>query len=140
MIRWAHNFIRRRQPPTFFQGLFFNARRVNDHSFVQVYTERRQQNILWRNINRDTNIIAHLFNNANATVPQEGVVNDIEFVNLQGQRVATALTIWDFPDNAFNQALGTEFMVDFIIKIEIENDQEPNSVIMTLVIDYTPVY
>ena len=147
VIRWAHNHILDFNR-TFFQSLFFNVRRINEHSHLQLYvTERRQQQMLWVHINRNPAIITQLFNAATAVVQSDPDVNghEIEFVNADGVMVANAVTCWEAPRDAFlpilgAQSLGAELQVVYIIKIEIVNNPLPNNVIMTVIIDYPPIY
>lgn len=140
-IRWAHNRIRT-EYPTFRQGFFLNAVRVGDHHHVQLYSEDRQLRILGYRLTRNPNLCNILYNEAQTVVNEraEGAGREIEIMDITGQVVSNIIAVNDFPANAFQQSLGTELMIDEVIKIEIHNDQAPNTIIMTLALDYWPIY
>ena len=128
--------------PTFFQGFFVNATRIGATHHVQIYTELRQWRILGYRLRVTHDLGNLLFENAQTAVDQRDADGgrEIEYLNLEGTRVAVVTVVWDFPDNAFQTSLGTELMVEEIYKIEIFNEQGPNTIIMTLAIDYPPIY
>ena len=122
-IRWTHNQIRN-DHPTFFQGFFLNATRVGDNNHVQIYTERRQLRILGYRIRVTPEITNRLYNDAQAAVDQRPADGgrEIEYLTMQGARAAIVTVVWDFPDNAFQNSLGTELMVEDVYRIEIFNE------------------
>ena len=140
-IRWTHNQIRT-EHPTFFQGFFMNATRVGDNRHVQIYTERRQSRILGYRIRITPDITNVLFENAQSAVDQRAADGgrEIEYLNMEGTLVAIVTVVWDFPDDQFQASLGTELMIEEIYRIEIFNEEGPNTVIMTLALDYPPIY
>ena len=121
------------------QSLFWQAQ---PNRFVQLYTERRQQQHISHRLITNPNIYTDIYNNAEAVVNERQNRQDdqMEFLNMQGQRVAFITMYWDFQNDAFNQALGSEFRVLEIVQIEVIRENEPNMIIMTLVLDYPPIY
>ena len=140
-IRWVHTRITT-EHPTFFQGFFLNAARVGENNHVQIYTEGRQLRILGYRLRITPNICNILYRDALRVVTEraEDSSREIEFINMTGTRVATIQHVFDFPDDAFQSSLGTELMIEDVFCIEIINEQGPNSVIMTLTMDYPPIY
>ena len=140
-IRWTHNQIRQ-DHPSFFQGFFLNATRIGNNNHVQIYTERRQLRILGYRIRVNPEITNRLYTDAQAAVNQRTADGgrEIEYLNVQGTRIAIITVVWDFPEDAFQNSLGTELMVDDIYHIEIFNENGPNTIIMTLALDYPPIY
>ena len=139
-IRWTHNRIRNHFP-TFYQGLFLGANRIGPVHNVQFYTERRQHQMLGFRLNRNPFVINDIYRDANAVVQSgEGDRQEIEFINATGQQTAHVLVEWDVPEHAFNQSLGADLRVEMIVKIDIINDGQPNTTIMTLAVDWPPIY
>ena len=140
-IRWTHSRIIERHP-TFFQGFFLNATRVGDTNHVQMYTEDRQLRILGYRLQRDPNICNLLYRDGMRVVTErpEDAGREIEIYNMAGTLVSTIQHVFDFPDDAFQTSLVTELMIEDIFCIEIINEQGPNTVIMTLAMDYPPIY
>ena len=140
-IRWTHNQIRR-EHPTFFQGFFINATRIGATHHVQIYTELRQWRILGYRLRVTHDLGNLLFENAQAAVEQRDADGgrEIEYLNMEGTRIAIVTVVWDFPADAFRTSLGAELLVEEIYKIEIFNEEGPNTIIMTLALDYPPIY
>ena len=140
-IRWVHNNIRNNFR-TFYQGLFLGASRLGPAQHVQFYSERRQHQMLGFRLNRNPFLINDIFRDASAVVDSGNADarHEIDFVNATGQRTGQVLVEWDVGDNAFEQSLGADLRVDRIYKIEIMNPVQPNTIIMTLIVDFPPIY
>ena len=140
-IRWVHTRILT-EYPTYFQGFFLNATRIGENHHVQIYTEDRQLRILGYRLNRDPYICTLLYENAQAVVDnrEDAASREIEFVNPAGTHISTIHHVFDFSNEAFRTSLGTELMVDEVFRTEIFNDQGPNTIIITLALDYPPIY
>ena len=140
-IRWVHNRIIT-EYPTYFQGFFLNATRIGNNHHVQIYTEDRQLRILGYQLRLNPFLCNTLYENAQNVVTNrdEAASREIEFINTTGIHVSTITHVFDFPDIAFRTSLGTELMVDEVFQTEIFNDQGPNTIIMTLALDYPPIY
>ena len=127
---------------TFHQGFFLNAARIGEHQHVQLYSEDRQLRLLGYQLRLNPSLCNTLYTDAQTVVDNRPAKQDveIEIFNLAGQQVSSIIVVNDFPNNAFQQSLGTDLMIDEIIKIEILNEQGPNTIIMTLALDYWPIY
>ena len=137
-IIWVHRYLFNWYS-RFHQSLFFEAR---PNHFVQLYTERRQQQIISRRFHRDQTSYRQIYDLAHAVVSERLDRQDdqMEFLNQEGQRMGHVTIYWEFPSNAFEPGLGTELIVHEIVKIDLVRDNEPNVVIMTLALDYPPIY
>ena len=136
-IIWVH----RRMFYEYFQwpqSLFWE---VQNNQFVQIYTERRQQLILSYRLHRNPGLYRDIFNIANAVVTERIDRQDdqIEFVNRQGERASFVTVFWEYPEDSFHQALGAELVVQEIIHTEITRENDPNAVIITLMVNYPPI-
>ena len=136
-IIWVHRrmFTEYYQWP---QSLFWE---VQDNQYVQIYTERRQQLILSYRLHRNPGLYRQIYTLAEAVVNERADRQDdqMEFVNQQGERVSFITVYWDFPADALSQAMGAELAVQEIVQTEIVRENGPNAIIMTLMVDYTPI-
>ena len=127
--------------PRLRQSLFWttNENRIN---FVQIYTGDRQRQMLGYRLLQNPRLCRLIFETANRLVDNRGddVGEEIDFVDGLGRPAAHVISYWDLPHGAFNEDLGAELIVQAIVRITIVRPGQENRVIMTLAVDYPPIY
>ena len=140
-IIWTHDHLFEGFP-RLRQSLFWTTNE-NQLNFVQIYTGERQRQILGYRILQNPRLCSTIFETANRLVDERGADDglEIDFVDGQtGRPVAHVVSYWDFPHGTFNEAMGAELVVQAIVRIIIVRDGQENRVVMTLAIDYPPIY
>ena len=139
-IIWTHDHLYEGFP-RLRQSLFWTIAEAR-LNFVQIYTEERQRQILGHRLLQDPWRCTSIFNIARRLVDERGdnAGHEIEFVDGHGHTVNHVISYWDVPRDAFQEDLGAELIVYAIVCITIIRPGQDNRTIMTLAVDYPPIY